>query len=184
MVGNFHLLPLAHVPQQHYPPLGATAPISDTATINHADRGQSLEPPHPPSGKDAFRTARAAAGSDQACKNEYGGDDVVGRSPPLQPSSRGCFVSGVVAGMLLGVVSAWLVVAKVLGRDTWGRIRNWFCGAERGRAGRRETTAGTPGEEKVSAGNMTSGQQGAMHVSVSKRRRLYWCSRLVSVRQR
>lgn len=127
MVGNFHLLPVAHMPHLQHPPLPATAPTPDLAPVNHADHVQSLEPPL----------------------------DGLGRAPPLQPSSRGCFVSGAVVGALLGVLSAWLVVARGLGKESRERFWSRFGGADGWRAGRRQFVAGTQGERKVSAGGVS-----------------------------
>lgn len=144
MVGNFHLLPVAHVSHLQGPSVQATAPNADRATTDHADRGQSLEPLQASLDMGVPREAQAADGIDQACRSDYGGDGL-GRTP----SSRGCFVSGMVVGVLLGILSAWLVVAKDLGKEASEPFWNWFVGAVGAKAGCGRVMPGAQGEKKV-----------------------------------
>eukprot|EP00752_Nemacystus_decipiens_P010086 g8988.t1 len=161
VVGNFHLLPVAHVPPQlRYSPLPATAPTSDTAT---GDCGQSPESPYAPSEVGSFRMARAAASSDQACGNECSRDGL-GGDPPLRPSFSGCFVSGSVVGVLLGILLASLIVAKALGKEARERLWNWFGEARGERAGWRQDVAGAERMRTEGAGYNTSGRQAAVQV--------------------
>lgn len=57
-------------------------------------------------------------------------------------------MSGAVLGVLLGILSGWLVASVGLGQELWGRLRKWFVGADGMKAGWRRITAGARRREK------------------------------------
>lgn len=167
VVGNFHLLPVAHVPELQHGPLQATASSSNTATIDHAGHGQRSRRPQAWSETGLFQTAGAVDGV-QACRNEYGGDSL-GSVPPPPASSGGCFASGAVVGIMLSILSAWLVVSRGLGKESWERLRGRLAGANKRQAGRRQAIASVREAQKVSARNRASGHVGLLQVAEAPR---------------
>ncbi|CAM9482581.1 unnamed protein product [Pylaiella littoralis] len=115
-VGNFHLLPVSHVPQVPQPSLcGMDSKCEGTSVRNH-DHDQELGVRHalqssPPPGEGGDRDGSSPS-SARGC-----GDD---RSS-LYFSPGSCFVSGVATGVLFYFLLTWLVVTRGYGKRSWER---------------------------------------------------------------
>lgn len=151
-VGNFHLLPVSHVPQVPQPSLcGMDSKCEGTSVRNH-DHDQELGVRHalqssPPPGEGGDRDGSSPS-SARGC-----GDD---RSS-LYFSPGSCFVSGVATGVLFYFLLTWLVVTRGYGKRSWERGVNRL----KVESGWVETAIGDQGARKVSAGRVTLPDGGA-----------------------
>ncbi|CAM9316202.1 unnamed protein product [Ectocarpus fasciculatus] len=119
IIGNFHLLPIAHTPQLQHPPAfnaETTTTSPGTSTVGRADYTPGFPVLHEPSCTQ-FTSATATADSlcdrgEMVCTGE--GPGVGGRTAPS--SLGGCFVAGAAVGVVL-----CLLLALVIGRRGWAK---------------------------------------------------------------
>ena len=121
-VGNFHLLPVAHVPP------ATSGRRSESNVIREANRDHESAPP-------AGDLLHAAGDCDPW--------------PSPSPSSRDFFLSGAVVGAALCLLSAWLVVARGWGAHPWARFCGLFDGEGGSGAGWRAAVADVRADRKV-----------------------------------
>lgn len=145
-VGNFHLLPISHVPQVQQPLLRTAVSNCEGTGVRDVDHGQELgiRPAlQPPVANDS-----CGGTIDPSCAWTCGGDS--GRALSL-PSSGGCFVSGAAVGVLVNFLLAWLVVTRGYGKKSLERCWNWL-NVERGS---RKAVIGDEGARKAGVGVRT-----------------------------
>ncbi len=127
-VGNFHLLPVAHVPPPLQPSATQAAPSSEIDATPEPNCGQGSASP-------ARDLPRAVGDCD--------------RWHAQPPSPQDYFFSGAVAGVALCLLSAWLVVARKWGSQFSMTFCSWLDGAGRSGACSREDAEISPDAGKV-----------------------------------
>ncbi|CAM9474242.1 unnamed protein product [Ectocarpus sp. 8 AP-2014] len=126
VIGNFHLLPVAHVPQlQHAPVFNAetTTTSPGITTVGHADYTPGVPVLHEPS-RAYFSSAKAAA--DSLCERRE--MDCGGEGPGVDEGTALSSIGGSFAGgVAVGVVFSLLLVLIVF-RGGWGKdfMRNFW----------------------------------------------------------
>ncbi|CAN0017071.1 unnamed protein product, partial [Ectocarpus sp. 12 AP-2014] len=157
IIGNFHLLPVAHVPQLQRAPV-FNAETSTTSpgirTVGHADYTPGVPVLHEPS-RAYFSSTMAAADSlcdrgNMACTGE--GPDV-GEGAALS-STGGGFTGGVAVGVVISLLLVLVVFRGGWGKDflenVWALIKGDGDAGMR-RSGWRGFVVSVGGEKKVSS---------------------------------
>ncbi|CAM9385108.1 unnamed protein product [Ectocarpus sp. 8 AP-2014] len=158
VIGNFHLLPVAHVPQlQHAPVFNAetTTTSPGIRTVGHADYTPGVSVLHEPS--RAYFSSATAAAADSLC--EGGEMDCTGEGPGVDEGTALSSIGGGFAGgVAVGVVFSLLLVLVVF-RGGWGKDfmeKFWTLlkgddDAGTGKSGWRGFIVSVGGEKKVSS---------------------------------
>ncbi|CAM9281792.1 unnamed protein product [Ectocarpus sp. 4 AP-2014] len=157
IIGNFHLLPVAHVPQlQHAPVFNAETSTTSLGirTVGHADYTPGVPVPQEPS-RAYFSSAMAAAGSlcdrgKMACTGEGPG---VGEGTALA-SMGGGFTGGVAVGVVFSLLLVLVVFRGGWAKDFFENFWTLLKGdgdAGRRKSGWRSFIVSVGGEKKVSS---------------------------------